>query len=43
MTAASTIVMPIVRIDGVAVGGGRPGRIAKELRAAFHDVAEKVS
>jgi D-alanine transaminase len=43
MTAASTIVMPIVRIDGVAVGDGRPGRIARGLRSAFHDVAEKLS
>jgi D-alanine transaminase len=43
MTAASTIVMPIVKIDGVAVNGGRPGKIATELRVAFHDVAEKLS
>ncbi len=41
MTAASTIVMPIVRIDGTDVGDGKPGPIATELRAAFHEVAEK--
>ncbi len=41
MTAASTIVMPIVRIDGAEVGGGKPGPIATQLRAAFHEVAEK--
>ncbi len=42
MTAASTIVMPIVRIDGTPVADGRPGPVATKLRAAFHDVAEKV-
>ena len=42
MTAASTIVMPIVRIDGEAVANGKPGAIAGQLRAAFHDVAEKL-
>ena len=42
MTAASTIVMPVVRIDGAAVANGHPGSIATQLRAAFHDVAEKL-
>jgi D-alanine transaminase len=42
MTAASTVVMPIVRIDGTPVADGRPGPVATKLRAAFHDVAEKV-
>ncbi len=40
MTAASTLVMPIVEIDGRPVANGRPGSIATGLRAAFHDVAE---
>jgi D-alanine transaminase len=40
MTAATTIVLPIVSIDGVPVANGHPGSIARELRAAFHDVAE---
>jgi D-alanine transaminase len=43
MTAASTIVMPIVRIDGEPISDGKPGRVATSLRAAFHDVAEKLS
>jgi D-alanine transaminase len=43
MTAASTIVMPIVRIDGEPVADGRPGSVATALRAAFHDVAEQVA
>lgn len=42
MTAASTLVMPIVRIDGAPVAGGKPGKIATRLRAAFHDAAEKL-
>ena len=40
MTAASTVVMPIVAIDDHPVANGRPGSIATNLRAAFHDVAE---
>ncbi len=43
ITAASTIVMPVVRIDGAPVANGHPGSIATQLRAAFHDVAEKMS
>ena len=42
ITAASTIVMPVVRIDGEPVANGHPGSIATQLRAAFHDVAEKL-
>lgn len=40
ITAASTLVMPVVRIDGRSVGDGRPGRLAMELRAGFHEAAE---
>ena len=39
-TAATTVVMPVVSIDGVAVGDGRPGPMTRALREAFHDVAE---
>ena len=42
ITAASTIVMPVVRIDGATVANGHPGSIATQLRTAFHDVAEKL-
>ena len=42
MTAASTIVIPIVSIDGRPVANGAPGSLAGRLRAAFHDGAEKV-
>ena len=40
MTAATSVVMPIVRIDGVAVGEGRPGPVALGLRRALHSTAE---
>jgi D-alanine transaminase len=42
ITAAMTVVMPIVAIDGEAVANGHPGSVATQLRAAFHDVAEKL-
>ena len=41
MTAATTIVMPIVEIDGVPVGNGHPGSVALSLRSAFFAIAEK--
>ncbi|MFL9826092.1 D-amino-acid transaminase [Rhodoplanes sp. SY1] len=40
VTAASQIVMPVVRIDGHPVAGGAPGPVAARLRAAFHRHAE---
>lgn len=43
MTAASTLVMPIVTIDGSPVANGHPGTIALKLRALFHEVAEKAA
>jgi D-alanine transaminase len=42
LTAAATLVMPVVRIDGESVGDGRPGPIASGLRARIHEIAEKV-
>lgn len=41
LTSATTIVMPIVRIDGEPVGDGKPGPLARKLRQRFHTVAEK--
>lgn len=43
ITAATTIVMPVVSIDGHAVGDGKPGPVALGLRAAFHDGVERLS
>ncbi|WP_245431057.1 aminotransferase class IV, partial [Rhodoplanes roseus] len=40
VTAASQIVMPVVRIDGRPVGTGAPGAVAAALRASFHAHAE---
>lgn len=40
VTAASQIVMPVVAIDGTAIGDGKPGPIARRLREAFHQFAE---
>ena len=41
ITAATTLVMPVVRIDDVAIANGEPGSIALSLRQAFFDIAEK--
>ena len=40
VTAASQIVLPVIRIDGRAVGNGHPGSIATTLRHEFHRHAE---
>jgi len=39
ITSATNTVMPVVRIDGRAVGDGRPGPIARQLRSKFHQFA----
>lgn len=41
ITAATTVVMPVVSIDGDPVANGHPGSLALSLRQAFFDVAEK--
>ena len=35
ITAASTLVLPVVAIDGQSVGDGRPGPISERLRALY--------
>jgi D-alanine transaminase len=40
VTAASQIVLPVVRIDGRPIGDGRPGPVATALRREFHRYAE---
>jgi D-alanine transaminase len=40
VTAATQIVLPVVRIDSHVIGGGTPGPVAIALRRAFHDFAE---
>ena len=36
VTSASQIVLPVVRIDGRAIGDGKPGPVAIALRREFH-------
>ena len=43
ITAASTFVMPVVAIDGQAVGDGRPGPISQRLRALYLDNARSTA
>ncbi len=43
ITAATTLVMPVVRIDGDVVGDGRPGPVTQALRTHFHEAAEFVA
>ncbi len=42
ITAATTVLMPVVEIDGQPVANGHPGAVALSLREAFFDVAEKI-
>ncbi len=43
ITSASTFVMPVVEIDGVALGGGRPGPVARRLRALYIEESRKAA
>ena len=42
ITAATTLVMPVVAIDEATIGNGAPGSAALSLRHAFHDSTEMV-
>jgi len=39
-TSATLTVMPVVEIDGKKIGDGRPGPVARALRAHYHEAAE---
>jgi D-alanine transaminase len=41
MTAASAFVLPVVEIDGVAIGDGRPGPMARKFRTLYIEEARK--
>ena len=41
MTAASAFVLPVVEIDGVKIGDGRPGPMACKFRALYIEEARK--
>ncbi|MCH2077052.1 MAG: D-amino-acid transaminase [Rhodobacteraceae bacterium] len=43
ITSASTFVMPVVEIDGDAVGAGAPGPMAKRLREIYLDESLKTA
>lgn len=40
ITSATNAVMPVTSIDGQKIGDGKPGPIARRLRANFHQAAE---
>jgi D-alanine transaminase len=40
VTAATTLIMPVVKIDDTLIGDGRPGPLATSLRRNFHAMAE---
>lgn len=42
-TSASAFVMPVVEIDGVALGDGTPGRLALRMREIYLDEMRKVA
>lgn len=43
ITAASTFVCPVVEIDGVTLGDGRPGPVATRLREIYLDHARRTA
>ena len=43
ITSASTFVMPVVEIDGQALGSGAPGPIAQRLREIYFDESRKAA
>ncbi len=40
ITSATSILLPVVSLDGQPIGDGRPGSLTLRLRAAFHGNAE---
>jgi D-alanine transaminase len=40
ITGATSLVMPVVAIDGKPIGDGRPGALTISLRARFHRIAK---
>ncbi|MFN4171669.1 MAG: D-amino-acid transaminase [Pseudorhodobacter sp.] len=43
VTSASAFVMPVVEIDGTAIGTGQPGRVATRLREIYLDESRKAA
>jgi D-alanine transaminase len=40
VTSATNLVMPVTFVDGLPIGDGRPGPLARRLRLRFHQLAE---
>ena len=40
VTSATALVMPVVKIDDVVIGNGKPGPLTTMIREEFHSVAE---
>lgn len=40
VTAATSVVMPVTRVDGKMIGNGHPGSIATRLREVFHTATD---
>ena len=43
ISGAGTLVLPVVRIDGAAVGDGAPGPVAKRLRRLYIEAARRTA
>ena len=41
ISAATTLVMPVVSIDGHPIANGAPGSVALDLRRAYHEATER--
>jgi D-alanine transaminase len=40
VTSATNLVMPVTFVDGLPIGDGRSGPLARRLRLRFHQLAE---
>ncbi|WP_283176345.1 D-amino-acid transaminase [Gemmobacter sp. 24YEA27] len=43
ITSASAFVMPVVELDGAAIGGGKPGKVAARMREIYLDEMNKAA
>ena len=43
VTSASSFVMPVVEIDGTALGDGTPGPVARRMREVYLDESRKAA
>ena len=43
LTGTTSEVLPIVRVDGTAIGDGRPGPISRKLQQAYQKVVHELA